>query len=417
MPMQRAFHLGLYAAALGCCLTSVVAAGENWPGWRGPRGDGHSAETQLPVSWDASAVAWKTTVAGRGQSSPVVWGERIFLTSAEDGGRQRKVLCLDRATGKQIWQQVAGWKGQAEPLHKMNSWASATCVTDGELVVAFFGRGGLHCYTVDGQPRWSKDLGLFDVNPWGTAACPVIVGDLVIQNCDNDVDARLIALNKKTGELVWQTDRPEARGWSTPIMHQVGSREELLLNGDAGVTAYDPTTGKQLWFCKSFNGRGEPTVTPGKDLVYLVNGKPGDIYAVQPGGSGDVTGSRMAWHTPRKSGRDLPSPILIGNYLLVIAMNGIGTCYDSTSGQMLWNERLIGNYSASPIAANGLAYCVAEDGTTVVIRPGPSLEVVARNTVSPAADEIFRASLAPSDGQLLLRSDQVLYCIGKRAGK
>lgn len=410
--MTALYRVAIASLVVFACLP--VSSAENWPRWRGPRGDGHSADTNVPVAWDASNVVWKTKIAGRGQSSPVIWGNRIFLTTASDDGQKRDVICVDRTTGKINWQQTAPWSGKSESLHKMNCWASATCVTDGELVIAFFGRGGLHCYSVDGKQLWSRNVGEFDVNPWGTAACPVLVGDLVIQNCDNDVGARLMAFNKKTGEPVWNVSRPDHRGWSTPILHRTAGRDELLLNGHAGVTAYDPATGAQLWFCKSFNGRGEPTVTPGKDLVYLVNGLAGDVYAVQPGGDGDVTGSRMTWHTPRKSGRDLPSPILIDNFLLVSSMAGVLTSYDSTTGAVLGNERLGGNYSASPIAANGLAYFQAEDGTVVVVEPGSMPKIVARNVIDPPADEIFRGSLAVYDGQVFLRSDKALYCIGKK---
>ncbi len=402
----------LRSAALVLVLLNVATAAENWPRWRGPRADGHSADTNVPVTWDAKQVAWKAALPGRGQSSPVIWENRIFLTSASNDGRQRQVLCLDRTSGKLLWEQSVALEGRPEPLHKMNSFASATCVTDGELVIAFFGRAGLHCYSIDGKHLWSRNLGAFETNPWGTAACPVLVGDMVIQNCDNDTDARLEAFHKRTGELAWSTQRPNARGWSTPVLVRAGQRDELLLNGDAGVTGYDPASGTQLWFCKGYNGRGEPTVTPGKNVVYLVNGKSGDVYAVEPGGSGDVTSSRMAWHTPRKSGRDLPSPILIDNYLLVVSMSGILTCYDSQHGKVLYNERIGGNYSASPIAANGLAYFQSEEGPVVVIKPGAALEVVARNTVDAADDEIFRGSPAVYAGQIFLRSDKALYAIG-----
>jgi hypothetical protein len=396
--------------------TATVHAAENWPRWRGPRGDGHVATSGLPVTWDASDVVWRVPLEGRGQSSPVVWGDRIFLTTALDEGAKRVVMCLDRRNGKLLWQQTVPWSGQPEKLHKMNSHASATCVTDGERVVAFFGRGGIHAYSVEGKHLWSQDLGPFDVNPWGTAACPVIVGDLVIQNCDNDVGAALIALNKNTGDLVWRRPRPDHRGWSTPILLNVEGRDQLLLNGHTGVKAYDPATGNEIWSCKSFNGRGEPTVTPGKELVYLVNGLAGDIYAVKPGGEGDVTSSRMAWHTPRRSGRDLPSPILIDNNLLVVSMSGVATCYDSQTGKILWDGRLGGNFSASPIAAGGLVYLPSESGETLVIRlAADKLDIVARNRVETSSDEIFRSSLAAVEGQLLLRSDGALYCIGKPA--
>ncbi len=405
-----------------CCLALLVCgyvhaalAAENWPRWRGPRGDGHSADAAAPSTWDARQVVWKATLPGRGQSSPVIWENRLFLTTAEDEGRKRAVLCLDRASGKTLWNQTIPSNGEPEKLHKMNSHASATCVTDGQRVVAFFGRGGLHCYSIEGKQLWSQEVGAFEMNPWGTAACPVLVGDLVIQNCDNDVDACLLAFNKNTGALVWKVSRPDHRGWSTPVVVRTAGRDELLLNGHEGVTAYDPATGEQLWFCKSFNGRGEPTVTPGKDLVYLVNGLKGDMYAVQPGGKGDVTASRMAWHTPRLSGRDLPSPILIGNHLLVISMSGILTCYDSQSGQVVWTNRLGGNISASPVAVNGLAYFQFEDGLVAVVEPGAEMKVVARNNVDPSSDEIFRGSPAIYDGHLFLRSDKVVYCIGKAA--
>jgi outer membrane protein assembly factor BamB len=221
-------------------------------------------------------------------------------------------------------------------------------------------------------------------------------------------------LGRGTGKVVWRETRPDHRGWSTPILITANNRQELVLNGHEGVTAYEPATGKQLWFCKSFNGRGEPTATPGESMIYLVNGQPGDIYAVKPGGDGNVTASRMAWHTTRRSGRDLPSPILIGNFLLVSSMGGVCTCYDSTTGAVLWNDRLGGNYSASPIAANGLAYFQAEDGSVVVVRPGPTLDIVARNEIDSADDELFRGSLAPCEGQLFARSDKALYCLGKK---
>jgi outer membrane protein assembly factor BamB len=403
------------AAALVHSAPLTWSADDLWPNWRGPRADGHASDPTAPLAWDATAVAWKTTIPGRGQSSPVIWGDRIFLTTALDGGRQRVVLCVDRRDGKIVWQQVVPWQGEPEKIHKMNSWASATCATDGERVVAFFGRGGLHCYSAGGEHQWSADLGSFDENPWGTAACPILVGNLVIQNCDNDTGACLVAFDKRTGRQAWRTERPAARGWSTPVLVEAGSHRELLLNGDAGVTAYDPASGQQLWFCKGFNGRGEPTVTPGNELVYLVNGKAGDVYAVKPGGKGDVTSERMAWHTPRRSGRDLPSPILVGDYLIVVSMSGIATCYNAQSGSVLWTQRLGGNYSASPIALRGTALFVNEEGKTVAIEPGPAAKIVAESTVDPGDTEIFRSSLAVAQGQLFLRSDQVLYCIGKPA--
>jgi outer membrane protein assembly factor BamB len=187
-----------------------------------------------------------------------------------------------------------------------------------------------------------------------------------------------------------------------------------VLNGDQGVHAYDPATGRELWFCKGFNGRGEPTVTPAGDLLCVVNGKAGDFYSVRPGGSGDVTETHMAWHTPRRGGRDCPSPIVVGRYIIVVDMGGIATCYDAEDGHIHWKERLPGAHSASPVAASGLAYFLNEAGRTVVIEPGPALKVVAQNPLPAAQDEIFRATPTPCDGQLFIRSTTTLYCIGKK---
>lgn len=401
------------AAVLFLSLVAITQGESNWPQWRGPAGNGQSNETALPVKWDASSVVWKVPLKGNGQSSPVIWGERIFLTTALDKGKQRVVFCLDRKDGKQLWEHVA-WTGTPEPSHGMNGWASATCATDGKVVIAFFGVGGMHGYTVEGKHLWSRDLGKF-VSPWGTAACPVIVGDLVIQNGDSEADAFIMGLEKQTGKTVWTTKRPDRRGWSTPIIVNAKDRKELVVNGHEGVTAYDPATGKELWFCKSFNGRGEPTITPAGDVLCAVNGLSGDVYAIRPGGNGDVTGTHMAWHTTRKGNRDLPSPIVHDNFVTVMDMKGVATCYDSVTGREIWKDRIGGAFSSSPIAANGVAYFQDEAGVTTVLKLGPQLEILSQNALNGAPDELFRASLTPSEGQIFSRSDRMLYCIGNRA--
>jgi outer membrane protein assembly factor BamB len=409
--MRRFSAAGLLLVVALAALTARGAP--NWPRWRGPRQDGHAAETNLPVNWSSENVIWKTPLPGIGQSSPIIWGDRLFLTSALEKGKERVVFCVDRTSGKVVWQQTA-WKGQPEPSHGLNGWASASCVTDGEVVVAFFGRGGIHAYSVDGKHLWSRDLGPFE-SPWGTAACPIIVDNLVVQNCDADKNASLVALDKRSGTEIWRTKRRDYRGWSTPIVVDAGKRRELVLNGHEGVQAYDPATGRELWFCKSVEGRGEPTVTPAGDGLCVVNGlKGGEIYSVRPGGDGDVTDSRMTWHTPRRGARDTPSPIVIGNFIIVTDMDGLATCYNATDGQIYWKERLEGKYSGSPIAANGLVYFTNEAGKTLVIKPGPKLQIVAENELVAGKEEIFRASPTPYDAHIFLRSTTVLYCIGKR---
>jgi outer membrane protein assembly factor BamB len=407
------FALLLLSTALG---RTAPAADWNWPQWRGPNQDGHTKETGLPTKWDDSSVVWKAPLKGEGQSSPVVWGERIFLTQSRNRGRQRVVLCINRNDGRILWEKTA-WTGTPEATHNMNGWASSTPVTDGKHVYALFGKGGgLFCYTVGGSLVWNKELGAFK-GPWGTAASPVLHGDYVILNGDADANSFLAAYDKTTGKQVWRMPREDKRGWSTPIFVKVGDHEELVINGHSAVRGYDPKTGKELWRVKSFNGRGSPTVTPGGDgLLFVLNGLRGDFYAVKPGGSGDATATHMVWHTPRGGGRDLPSPIAIGKYVLAINMrNAVLTNYDAASGKELYKSR-VGKpqYTATPISYDGLALFLNESGETLVVKPGPKLNIVARNRIKGGSDEIFRGSITPSDGQLFIRSTQGLYCVGKR---
>lgn len=406
----------LVIAAVACMLfgSDDAHADYNWPSWRGPEANGHTPETGLPRRWTKDSVTWKTPLKGSGHSSPTIWGQRIFLTTALKDGRQRMVLCLDRNDGTVLWERIA-WSGQPEPTHDMNGWASATCATDGQFVYAFFGRGGgLHCYTVDGEHVWSRDLGSFE-GPWGTAASPLLVDEMVIQNCDSDKDAYIIALDKRTGEEIWKTKRPDYRGWSSPVLIQAGGRKEIVVNGHTGVTAYEPQSGHELWFCAAERGRGSPTVTPGNGLLFVANGLSGGAtYCVKPGGSGDVTDSHRLWLT-RRGGRDLPSPIVVGDYMLLIGLGGaILTCYEASGGKELWKKRLGGQSSASPISYDGLAFFLIETGETVVIEPHSKVKVVANNSVGAAEGELFRASITPSEGQLFFRSDQNLYCVGQR---
>jgi outer membrane protein assembly factor BamB len=388
-----------------------MGAEPDWPRWRGPHADGHSHEQYLPIEWNADSIVWRAELPGEGQSSPVIWGDRIFLTSALDAGRQRLVFCVDRRNGRVVWQQVA-WRGEPEPSHEMNGWASATCVTDGERVYAFFGKGGLHCYTVEGQHVWSKDLGDFE-GPWGTAACPVLVDNLVIQNCDADSNAALIAFDKHSGEQVWQKKRPDFRGWSTPVLLVVEGREELILNGHTGVQAYDPATGAELWFCAGFNGRGEPTVTPADGLLAVLNGLKGDAYAVRPGGDGDVTATHRVWNTPRASGRDLSSPIVVDGVMLTMSLRpeALLDGYDVATGRQLFKQRVGGRIAASPVAWRGRAFFLNEGGDTVVINPRAQNPVERTNTLGKPDGEIFRASIAPSNSQIFVRSNTALYCV------
>lgn len=411
-------RFGLRCVATVLLMSPLTAAEIQWQGWRGPQQNGHSTDTSLPAAWTPDNVRWRAELPGEGQSCPVFVGDRVFLTAAEDDGRKRLLLCLDTKTGEEVWREVV-WTGEPEPTHDMNGWASATCATDGSRVYAFFGHGGgLFCYSVDGKKLWNQPLGGF-AGPWGTAASPVLVGDLVIQNCDADEDAALAAFHKVTGELIWKTDRENYRGWSTPVLLTVNGRQELILNGHTGVRAYDPGTGKELWYCEGFSGRGSPTVTPAAGLVHAVCGLRGDTYAVRPGGDGNVTNTHRAWHAPRKTARDLPSPIVLGDQSLVMdMMRATLTSYDIETGRELWRNRVaeagrVGRMCASPVAWNDTAYFVSESGTTFGISAGATMKLVSENQVNSQPREIFRTSIIPNDGRLYLRSHTALYCIEK----
>lgn len=417
--MNRLTRFAALTLIFGLSLWLVPGRGDagNWPRFQGPDGSGHVTEKNLPLKWTPNDVVWKAQLKGLGHSTPIVHGDRIFLTSAVDNGLKRMVFCLNRNDGSVVWEQTVT-TDVLEKSHGMNGWAAASCATDGERVVAFFGPAGLHCYDVNGKKLWERNLGGFP-GPFGSAASPVILGNMVIQNCDAEGESYLIALNKENGETIWKTARRNCPkgGWSTPILIDTGKRKELILNGEFGVQGYDPETGKDLWYCKSFNGRGTPIPAWGNGLLYVVNGKPGDLYAVRPGGSGDVTKTHMAFHAPRKGGRDLPSPMLVGKRVFVTSMSGVASMYDADSGKTVWTERLDGKFAASPIVIKGLIYIPNESGETLVIEPADTLKIVARNKVGGGSNEIFRASLAPSDGQIFCRSDRVLYCIGQRAAE
>ena len=393
---------------------SICQAETNWSQWRGSGGDGLSNASDVPQIFSAENLIWKTEIPGVGQSSPVFWEQMVYITSATDNGANRIVVAINRTSGKIAW-QTSVWTGKPEETHSMNNRASSTCATDGNSVVAFFGKGGLHSLNAKtGRILWSKDLGTFE-GPWGTGASPVIVDDLVIQNCDADNESSLMAFDLKTGKIVWQTSRETIRGWSTPIVFQGTDRKELILNGHSKVVSYNPVTGDVYWECIASVGRGTPTLAVSKETVISVPGRSGTMVAIRPGGSGDVSGKQEAWRVPRTGGRDLPSPLVVGDYLIVTRLRpGIISCYNNKTGQQLWQQRVEGAFSSSPIAINGIVFTVTEDGVTHVFKPGASYEGIAKNSVEATLEETFRASPAAFNGHLLLRSDKFLYCIGNK---
>jgi hypothetical protein len=319
------------------------AATGDWPGWRGVNASGLSEETGFPTEWNESTnVVWKTEVAGSGHSSPVVWEDRIFLTTSEEGGKPRGVLCFHRSSGKQLWRTDCP-SDTTEETHRKNGYASSTPATDGERVYAFFGSAGAMAVDFDGKLAWHRDLGQF-TSEYGVAGSPMLFEGTVILNCDQGTTAGpagsfLIALDKKNGETVWRTERPEqSHSWSSPVLVPVegSDRLELVLNGGKRVWAYDPRTGEPLWNCGGTEIEVTPTAVIGNGLVYIVSGvlKGGLAMALRPGGRGDVSKSHVAWQA-KKGGAYVPSPVFCNGRLYVVNDGGIMTCFDGASGKVV----------------------------------------------------------------------------------
>ena len=409
------FRYALSMVLAATLISAATATDATWPAFRGTDQLGMYTGKPLPTQWSANDIKWRTQLDGVGFSSPCIWNEHTFVTAAKKTGDNvtRVVICLNTETGKVLWQKDVS-TGPAEDTHAMNGYASPTCATDGQRVVSFFGRGGIHCHNMDGEPLWSHDLGTFP-GGWGTAASPIILNGKVIQNCDAAGPSFLTAFDAASGKVVWKTPRgsPPRGGWNTPLLIETPERKELIVHGEHGIRGYDPATGKELWFCKGFNGRGTPIPAWHKGLLLVINGKPGDAFAVKPGGSGDVTKSHMAWHTKRSVGRDCSSPVVAGGMLFVVSMKGIATAYDAANGKQLWQSKLKGIFTASPIVAGGLIYIQNEAGDTYVIEPSDTLKVKHTNTLGKRKGELFRGSMAAVDGRLYFRSTNAVYCIGK----
>lgn len=419
--------IGLIANHANANPGSEGAKDPGWPSWRGPTHDGHATDQTVPLEWSRTKnLKWQVDMPGAGNSSPVVWGNRVFLTAATKDGTERWIVCIDRTSGKILWQRTVAKGLPTEPVHAWNTHASATCATDGERVYAFFGTPGLFCYDLDGKLLWSRDFGLLGSSTaWGAGAgSPVLFEDLVFVNGDQgalrgQTDEKgvdygpswLWALDKRSGKVVWKTLRNQGMGWCTPVIWSGAGRPELVLNGQLGVWSYDPRTGKELWHVhgrKDGEGFGEVTPIWGHDLLFTFTGKPGPAWAIRPGGKGDVSKTHVAWQIQRKD-RDVSSPILVGDHIYTVSRIGVATCLEAKTGNEVWRERLGGQPCASLLCVRGKVMILNEEGTAFIIEPGPHFKLLHENRLGQR--EEFRASPAVVDGQLLIRSTQRLYCI------
>jgi outer membrane protein assembly factor BamB len=415
MTVKKVTALSILFAVASC------AHAENWPAWRGPTGLGYSAEKDPPLAWsEKENIRWKTPLPDKGNASPIVWGDRIFLTQCTNKGGKRGVICIDRANGKQLWFRTVDYK-DTEPTHGTNPYGSATCATDGERVIASLGSAGVWCLDFEGKELWRKDLGKF-IHIWGTASSPLIHDDLVYLWCGPGERQFLIALNKKTGDQVWRHEEPGGKdgldnksenwigSWSTPVIATIGGREQLVLSVPQKVKGFDPQTGKELWWCDGLSNLVYTSSVVSKDgIVIAMSGYGGPALAVRIGESGDITKNRL-WHHPRNPQR-IGSAVILGNYAFIMNEPGLASCYDLKTGKDLWQqERLTSNTWSSMVHAAGRLYVTNNSGETLVLKASPKLEVLARNKLP---DEV-RASIAIGNGELFIRGYKSLWCVSAK---
>ncbi len=416
--IRHCFHrLCSWGLMFAMVLFGTTAQADNWAGWRGSDRSGVSREAGLPEAWsDTTHVLWKTPLPGSGISSPIIWGDRVFVTES-DGRRLSNlhVICLSRDSGKELWHQQF-W-GTAPTLYHAtkSSMATPVPVTDGKHLFAFFGTGDVFCLTVEGELVWQRSLaneyGAIE-NRFAASSSPLLYEESVIVQCDHYGASYLVALDQSTGADRWKAERPECwLSWSSPqlIQDEKSGRAELLALGSHKLDAYDPRSGERLWTVRGMSRECIPTPVYGNGLIYAVSGPKYPTVAIRPGGAGDVTDTNVVWSNPR-GGPFVPSAILVGERYYLVDDSGIATCLDARDGKSLWQKRLPGRYTASPVAGDGKIYFTNEDGTTTVIASNEAkYREVSRNEVK---EPVF-ASPAISQGRIFLRTSKHLWCIGR----
>ena len=417
----------------------------NSPQFRGPRGDGVAYGTNLPVTWSTTSnVMWSCAIPGKGWSSPVVWGDRVFVTSAVGPGsveappevrglaenirgvtttkeHQYMLHCVDWQTGKLLWSRCAHKGVPPGPIHPKNTYASETPVTDGERVYAYFGNIGLFCYDMEGRELWSRKWGSFEMGwNWGTSASPVLHGDRLFVLNDNHQQSFLVALDKRTGKDVWRVDRDEKSNWTTPFVWTNALRTEIVTSGTGKVRSYD-LSGKLLWEFRGMSGVTVPTPFAVDGLLYIASGcahsdlRP--VYAIRPGATGDISlqndataNAHIAW-SQRRAAPYVTSPLMCDDLLYVLLDKGTLAAYDARTGEEVYSKQRFTTgkaaFSASPWAYDGKIFCLAETGETYVVAAGPEFRVLHVNRL----DEATLATPAVARDSLILRTLTKLYRI------
>jgi len=421
-------------------LTRLVPAADEWPQFRGPHSDNRPAAAEFPTAWSADKnIAWKTPIPGHGWSSPILWGDKVFVTTAVEeqastvSGRRRRggvyrweLRCLNLNSGKSLWTRVATRGEPRLVTHKSNGYASETPVTDGERVYAYFGMTGLFAYDFNGELVWKKDLGAYPMQrEWGTSSSPLLHANKLYLQIDSEEDSFLVALNPKTGEEIWRVMRDEGSNWSTPMIWRNKKRIELVTVG-CTTRSYDPENGELLWKLH-IGGRSSSSSTGDEELLYLGSEQRqagGYLHAVKAGASGDITpvdgagtSAGVLWSTA-KAGPPMASPLLYQGLVYVVQRrSGIIAAYDAKTGGEVYKKRVTGAkaFWATPWALDGKVYVLDDTGTTHVLKSGPEFQVLVTHSIEGR----FWASPAMARGSLILRDVNHLYCIrdgDRRAG-
>ena len=416
-----------------CLVANAVAdsaAEKFWPQWRGPLGTGVAPDADPPLIWsETNNIQWKLVLPGEGDSTPIVWADRVFVLSAipvekviNDGNKEKapngtyrfEVICVERASGKILWQKVAREGAPHEGRQENNTFASASPVTDGRLIWAFFGSRGLYCYDFEGNLKWEKDFGVMKTKMgFGEGASPALSAETLVINWDHEGDDFIAAFDKTSGKELWRQPRDEPTGWSTPLIVEFNGQKQVVVNATGKVRSYELATGKELWSCGGQTPNAIPTPVARGDVVYVTSGFRGNaLQAIRLGRTGDLTGTDAILWSRNKSTPYVPSPLLTDNFLFLISgTDAMLSCFDAKTGEPFFErERLesIRGVYASPVSAHDRIYVLGREGACVVLKKGAKPEVLAVNKLD---DNRSDASIALVQKQLFLRTAHYLYCI------
>ena len=401
---------------LALALLASAACAEDWPQWRGPRLDGRSVETTFPTKWTKSeGVAWRTEIPGSGHASVITFGDRLFTVAAVPETQERLLLCLNRADGKILWQQAV-IKSPMERLHRENSHASSTPACDGERVFTAFLDGSdavVSAHDLNGKLLWQKRPGKFS-SVHGFCSTPILYKDKVIVNCDHDGDGYIVAFARADGRELWRIDRPnKTRSYVAPLIREAAGKMQMVLSGSKCIASYNPDNGQLIWIIDGPTEQfvASPVFSEKTGLFYVTGGFPDHhIMAIRPDGTGNVTDTHVVWHHHAAKGvAYVPSPIIEGDWFLITDDRGFSHAFEAKTGDIVWENRF-GRSHASLASAGGLVYFLNDDGICQVVKPADGFAIVARNELG----EKCYASPALSNGQIFLRSEKAIYCIGAK---